>query len=53
MATAVLGPLLAGVGAPYLEVPCDDTRRPGRETQVRTFMWQAAQRRPGAAAPTR
>ena len=53
MATAVLGPQLAGMGTPYLEVPCDDTRRPGRETQVRTFVWQAAQRRPGAPTPTR
>ncbi|HEY5998671.1 MAG TPA: CoA activase [bacterium] len=44
VATAVLGPLLGARGVPYLEVPCDGTRRPNRETQVRTFVWQAAQR---------
>lgn len=44
MATAVLGPLLAKMRAPYLEVPCDGTHRASRETQIRTFVWQAAQR---------
>jgi predicted nucleotide-binding protein (sugar kinase/HSP70/actin superfamily) len=50
MATAVLGPLLGGMGLPYLEVPCDGTRQPNRETAVRTFVWQAAQRRELRAA---
>ena len=45
MATAVLGPLLAKMRVPYLEVPCDGTHRASRETQIRTFVWQAAQRR--------
>jgi hypothetical protein len=44
MATAVLGPLLARMQVPYLDIPCDGTHRPGRETQVRTFVWQVAQR---------
>jgi predicted nucleotide-binding protein (sugar kinase/HSP70/actin superfamily) len=48
IATAVLAPLLGARGVPYLEVPCDETRRPNRETQVRTFVWQALQRRAGA-----
>ena len=47
IATAVLAPLLGARGVPYLEVPCDETRRPNRETQVRTFVWQALQRRAG------
>ena len=45
VATAVLGPLLARMRVPYLEVPCDGTRRASRETQIRTFVWQAAQRK--------
>ncbi|HWR98035.1 MAG TPA: hypothetical protein VN317_06390 [Candidatus Methanoperedens sp.] len=45
IATAVLAPLLGEKGVPYLEVPCDGTHRPNRETQVRTFVWQARQRR--------
>jgi len=45
MATAVLGPLLAKMRVPYLEVPCDGTHRASRETQIRTFVWQAAQRK--------
>lgn len=45
VATAVLGPLLAKMRVPYLEVPCDGTHRASRETQIRTFVWQAAQRR--------
>jgi predicted nucleotide-binding protein (sugar kinase/HSP70/actin superfamily) len=54
IASSVLNPVLAGMGVPYLEVPCDGTRRGSRETQIRTFVWQAAQRRSigkGAAAP--
>jgi hypothetical protein len=54
IASSVLNPVLAGMGVPYLEVPCDGTRRASRETQIRTFVWQAAQRgsagRAGAAA---
>ncbi len=53
MTTAVLAPLLAQLRVPYLDVPCDGTHRPNRETQTRTFVWQAAQRqtlgREGAA----
>jgi hypothetical protein len=45
MATAVLAPLLAKMQVPYLEVACDGTRRPSRETHIRTFVWQALQRR--------
>lgn len=45
IATAVLNPLLSRMRVPYLEVPCDGTRRASRETQVRTFVWQVAQRR--------
>jgi len=45
MSTAVLGPLLSKMQVPYLDVPCDGTHRPGRETQLRTFVWQAAQRK--------
>lgn len=44
IATSVLGPLLAKTRVPYLEVPCDGTRRASRETQIRTFAWQALQR---------
>jgi predicted nucleotide-binding protein (sugar kinase/HSP70/actin superfamily) len=44
IATSVLAPLLGARGVPYLEVPCDGTRRPNRETQLRTFVWQVAQR---------
>ena len=50
MTTAVLGPLLSKRRVPYLEVPCDGTHRASRETQVRTFVWQAAQRREHAAS---
>jgi hypothetical protein len=49
IATSVLAPLLGGKGVPYLEVPCDGTRRPNRETQLRTFVWQVAQRAASAA----
>lgn len=45
IASSVLGPLLGRMHVPFLEVPCDGTRRPNRETAVRTFVWQAAQRR--------
>jgi predicted nucleotide-binding protein (sugar kinase/HSP70/actin superfamily) len=44
IATSVLSPLLGDKGVPYLDVPCDGTRRPSRETQLRTFVWQVAQR---------
>jgi len=51
IATSVLGPLLAKMRVPYLEVSCDGTHRASRETQIRTFVWQARQRRehPGGA----
>jgi len=51
MATAVLSPLLAKLRVPYLEVPCDGTRRASRETQVRTFVGQALQRREHRSGP--
>ena len=44
MATSVLGPLLGQQRVPYLDVPCDGTRRASRETQLRTFVWQAERR---------
>lgn len=54
IASSVLNPVLSGLRVPYLEVPCDGTRRASRETQIRTFVWQAAQRRStgnGASRP--
>jgi predicted nucleotide-binding protein (sugar kinase/HSP70/actin superfamily) len=51
MSTAVLGPVLSGLQIPYLEVPCDGTRRPSRDTQVSTFVWQVAQRKAHAGGP--
>jgi predicted nucleotide-binding protein (sugar kinase/HSP70/actin superfamily) len=51
IATSVLGPLLAKMRVPYLDVPCDGTHRASRETQIRTFVWQAAQRLSEGSAP--
>ncbi len=45
MATsAVVKPFLRKLRIPYLDVSCDSTIQPGRETAIRTFMYQAQQR---------
>ncbi len=43
--TAVLKPLLNRMRMPYLDAPYDGAIQPNREIALRTFMYQAAQRR--------
>ncbi len=40
-------PLLSEMGNPYLDTPYDGSSRPGRETAIRTFMYQASQHQYG------
>jgi predicted nucleotide-binding protein (sugar kinase/HSP70/actin superfamily) len=41
--SAVLRPVMAGSGVPYLDTPYDSSTQPGREAAIRTFMFQAHQ----------
>jgi predicted nucleotide-binding protein (sugar kinase/HSP70/actin superfamily) len=41
--SAVVKPLMARRRIPYLDTPYDDSVQPGRETAVRTFMYQVRQ----------
>ena len=43
--SAIVKPLMAKRGLPYLDAPYDDSIQPGREAAIRTFMYQAAQHR--------
>jgi predicted nucleotide-binding protein (sugar kinase/HSP70/actin superfamily) len=43
--SAIVKPLMAELGLPYLDAPYDAGIQPGRETAIRTFMYQAAQHR--------
>jgi predicted nucleotide-binding protein (sugar kinase/HSP70/actin superfamily) len=43
--SAIVRPLLAEMGLPYLDAPYDASIQPGREAAIRTFMYQAARRR--------
>jgi predicted nucleotide-binding protein (sugar kinase/HSP70/actin superfamily) len=41
--SAVLRPVMGKSGIPYLDTPYDSSTQPGRETAIRTFMYQAHQ----------
>jgi predicted nucleotide-binding protein (sugar kinase/HSP70/actin superfamily) len=41
--SAVLRPVMNRSGIPYLDTPYDSSTHPGRETAIRTFMYQARQ----------
>jgi len=41
--SAVLRPVMNRSGIPYLDTPYDSSTQPGRETAIRTFMYQAHQ----------
>jgi predicted nucleotide-binding protein (sugar kinase/HSP70/actin superfamily) len=41
--SAVVKPLVNELGVPYLDAPYDSSIQPGRETAIRTFMYQANQ----------
>jgi predicted nucleotide-binding protein (sugar kinase/HSP70/actin superfamily) len=41
--SAVLRPIMNRSGIPYLDTPYDSSTQPGRETAIRTFMYQAHQ----------
>jgi len=41
--SAVLRPVMAESGIPYLDTPYDSSTQPGREAAIRTFMFQAQQ----------
>ena len=43
--SAIVKPFLSELRIPYLDVPCDSTIQPGREAAIRTFMYQAYQRK--------
>jgi len=43
--SAIVKPLIAERGLPYLDAPYDASIQPGRETAIRTFMYQAAEHR--------
>ena len=43
MTSAILKPLFSSRRFPYMDAPYDGTFQPGRETSVRTFMYQAQQ----------
>jgi len=40
--SAILKPVLNTLHLPFLELSCDGSRRPNRETALKTFMYQAA-----------
>ena len=39
--SAVINPVMNEMGVPYLDTPYDSSFQPGRETAIRTFMYQA------------
>ncbi len=41
--SAIVRPLMNKLGIPYLDTPYDSSTQPGRESAVRTFMYQADQ----------
>jgi len=41
--SAVIGPVMNGLGIPYLDTPYDSSVQPYREAAIRTFMYQAYQ----------
>ena len=41
--SAVIKPLMNRIGVPYLDTPYDSSFQPGREADIRTFMYQAHQ----------
>jgi predicted nucleotide-binding protein (sugar kinase/HSP70/actin superfamily) len=41
--SAIVKPLMDKVGVPYLDTPYDSSFQPGRESAIRTFMYQAYQ----------
>jgi hypothetical protein len=41
--SAILKPLLQQMNIPYIEMTCDGTSQPDRETTLRTFIYQAEQ----------
>jgi predicted nucleotide-binding protein (sugar kinase/HSP70/actin superfamily) len=41
--SAVIKPLINEIGVPYLDTPYDSGFQPGREADIRTFMYQAEQ----------
>ncbi len=41
--SAIVRPLMNRMGVPYLDTPYDAAIQPGRETAIRTFMYQAEQ----------
>jgi len=41
--SSIAKPLMDRRGVPYLDVPCDASQQPGRETDIRTFMYQVYQ----------
>jgi predicted nucleotide-binding protein (sugar kinase/HSP70/actin superfamily) len=45
--SAVIKPLMNRVGVPYLDTPYDSSYQPGREADIRTFMYQAYQHMEG------
>jgi len=53
--SAIVKPLMNKLKIPYLDTPYDDSFQPGRESTIRTFMYQATQHfnRRGRKMPTR
>ncbi len=41
--SAVINPVMARMGIPYIDTPYDSSLQPGRESAIRTFMYQAEQ----------
>jgi len=41
--SAIVRPMMAELGVPYLDTPYDSSVQPGREAAIRTFMYQAEQ----------
>jgi predicted nucleotide-binding protein (sugar kinase/HSP70/actin superfamily) len=41
--SAVISPVMGRMGIPYLDTPYDSSLQPGRESAIRTFMYQAEQ----------
>jgi len=41
--SSIVRPIMNRMKVPYLDTPCDGTSQPGRETAIRTFMYQAEQ----------
>jgi predicted nucleotide-binding protein (sugar kinase/HSP70/actin superfamily) len=50
--SAVISPVMGRMGIPYIDTPYDSSLQPGRESAIRTFMYQAEQhmRRKGRKA---